>query len=412
MLIGLFVLALGGLAGFYFYLHTQSQEMPASGVSPRTAVGAPSFGSPTGSTQANQAIATQSLGTSGSQSTSTSALWQADKAPVAGMGFVNTDAGEKIYFIERANGYVFGADPAARAVIRITDTLMPKIAVAQFANNGYFIEQTIDASGAIATFLGHVASSSATSTGATTVSNVQGQLSEVAGNYIEPDIRAIALDRVTRSLFYLISDPHGGVAGISMEWNGLKRHQAFASIIGSWRPFALDDGSIVLLESPADGVPGYAYSLSSGGSLRALVQNVPGLTILPKSGSSSLIFGSSSGSGLSLFARSTGAPTATPFQTTADKCVWLPGASQIVYCAIPNGTISGKYLNAHYKGIGATSDDWWRLDLTTGATQRIYSPSADNVSLDVENPIMDESGNYISFLNAYDHSLWVLRVSQ
>ena len=92
--------------------------------------------------------------------------------------------------------------------------------------------------------------------------------------------------------------------------------------------------------------------------------------------------------------------------------MWLPGNSEIVYCAVPNGPIPPNFLTNWYRGSVHLTDDWWKIDLSTGTTQRIYSPSADNFSLDVENPTIDQSGNYIAFINATDQSLWVLRVAQ
>jgi hypothetical protein len=399
------VLVLGGLAGWYFYLHSQetlsTTNAAASGLNAPT----PSFGGSSGSTQADQAIATQAFGTSnsGASSTSTSPLWEVDPAAVAGMGFITSQTSEYLYYVERGNGYVFEAHPSDETSARLTNTLMPKIYQALFADDGSVIERSIDQNGNVTTFLGTIAtSSSATSSTPATLT----------GLYLQPGIESIALNPSSKSLFYLTADPKGGVDGTSVSWNGTKQKQIFSSPIGSWRPSILADGTVVMLESPADGIPGYAYTLSAAGALTSLVSDVEGLTILPKTSSSLILYGSSAGSALSLYGVASSSPQTISLATVADKCVWLPGSSEIAYCAVPNGAAPNDFLDNWYKGAVHTSDDWWEIDLSDDSVQRIYSPSVNNVALDVEDPTIDPSGNYIAFINATNQSLWVLRVAQ
>jgi hypothetical protein len=416
---GTAILLLGALAGWYFYLHSQSQQTATVAAGRDLGGATPSFGQPTGSTQANQALATQSFNTNtqgtNSSGSASSTLWEVDPAAVAGMGFVDTPTDEYVYYMERANGYVFSAHPSAHTVTRLTNTLTPKVYQVQFANDGSFVERAIDSGGNVTTFLGGLSASvstSSTSSANSSSDSQTGSFQSVIGTFLTPNIKSIVLNPSTRAVFYLIADPLGGVDGISMQWNGTKKSNVFTSLIGSWNPKMLDNGTIVLLESPADGMLGYAYTLSSNGSLTPLVRNIPGLTILPKPSSSLLLYGASSLNHLSLFGVATGTPQSIPLTTIADKCVWLPGKSEIAYCAVPNGSPTGNFLDDWYKGILHTSDDWWEIDLSTGASQRVYSPSADNISVDVENPMIDASGNYITFINAIDQSLWVMRVAQ
>jgi hypothetical protein len=418
---GVIVLMLGGLAGWYFYLHSAESSSSALSTARGLGVAAPSFEGTAGSTQANQAIAAQIFDTApaGSSGTSSSELWEVDRSPVAGMGFVTSETDEHLYYVERGNGYVFSAHPSTDETVRVTDTLMPKIYEALFADDGSVIERSIDTSGNITTFLGTISTSSVSITASSTnVARTQAATvatdtpATLAGLYLPTGIRDIALDRVSKSLFYTTVEPQGGIDGTTVGWDGTKKKQVFTSIVGSWRPMLLDDGRMILLESPADGIPGYAYTLGATGTLTPLVRDVEGLTILPKSASPLFIYGSSSGTGLSLFANVGSTTSSIGLSTVAEKCVWLPGSSEIVYCAVPNTAPVADYLDNWYQGTTNTSDDWWEIDLSTGTTKRIYSPSADNVSLDVENPTIDQSGNYIAFQNATDQSLWVLRVAQ
>jgi hypothetical protein len=421
------VLILGGLVGWYFYLHAAAQSGDAAGDAAdpigSLSASAPSFGGTTGSTPANQAIANGAFSAGNvSSGTSSSELWEADATAVAGMGFVTTETDEYLYYVERGNGYVFAARPSDETTSRLTDTLMPKIYQALFADDGSVIERSIDGSGNVTTFLGTISTSTISSANSTTSIDALAQAipgdtsttspASLAGYYLQPDIRSIALDPVTKELFYLMADPKGGVDGFTQAWSGTKKTQVFSSIVGSWRPYILADGTMAVLENPADGIPGYAYGVSSAGVLKPLVRDVAGLTILSKASSPLILYGSSSGSSLSLFGIASSSPISLPLSTVADKCVWLPGGSDIAYCAVPNGATPNDFLDNWYQGTTNTSDDWWEIDLSSGTTERIYSPSAENVSLDVEDPTIDPSGNYIAFENASDQSLWVLRVAQ
>ena len=420
ILAAVIILILGGLAGWYFYLHAQEGATDSVDAARGLGAAVPTFDGTTGSTQADQAIASHTFGTtnSDSSSTSTSQLWEVDGTPVAGMGFVGNQTAEYLYYVERANGYVFEAHPSTESVVRLTNTLMPKIYEAQFADDGSVVERAIDAAGSVSTFLGMISTSTdASSTAASAVSGSQSTGTSSApmsltGVYLQPGIQAIAIDPASRALFYIVGNAAGGINAVTEEWNGMRKKQVFSSIVGSWRPYMLADGTMMLLESPADGLPGYAYSVNSAGTLTAIASAIPGLTILPKTSSSILLYGSSSGSSLSLFGEATGTPTLLPIATIADKCVWLPGSSEVAYCAVPNGTTPTDFLGNWYRGTTDTSDDWWEIDLSAGTSARIYSPSADNLSLDVEDPTIDPSGNYIAFRNAADQSLWVLRVAQ
>ncbi|HUO56274.1 MAG TPA: hypothetical protein VMU27_02480 [Candidatus Paceibacterota bacterium] len=397
---------LGALLGWYVYLRQQQGAIQATTIESGLNAPAPSFTGSSGSTPTNQAQANTGAAFAGN-ATSSAVLWEVDASPVAGMGFVDTATEEYLYYVERGNGYVFSAHPSTQTSVRLTNTLLPKIYEAFFANDGSVIERSIDKNGNLTTFLGTVSASSSVTTSATTT-----PLMQLSGVYLQTGIEHIALNPVSKAIFYLAPNKSGGVDGITEQWSGTGKTTIFSSNIRSWLPYFLSDGTTILLESPADGMPGYAYSVSASGALTPLVRNVNGLTILPKPSSSLLVYGSSSGNTLSLYGATTSSATLLPVATVADKCVWLPGKSEIVYCAVPNFTPANDFLDNWYKGLADSSDDWWKIDLLTGTSVRIYSPSADNYSFDVENPMIDPSGNYISFINAPDQSLWVLRVTQ
>ena len=63
-----------------------------------------------------------------------------------------------------------------------------------------------------------------------------------------------------------------------------------------------------------------------------------------------------------------------------------------------------------YRGALHTSDAWWKIDVSAGTAQTLYTPDS-GTSFDAEHPVIDESGGYIAFTNAADKSLWMLRIA-
>jgi hypothetical protein len=200
---------------------------------------------------------------------------------------------------------------------------------------------------------------------------------------------------------------------VSTNWSGAKEKTLFSSPIEGWHLLTPGNGTVVLLQDPLDGEEGYAYTLT-GGTLSLLAEG-PGLTVLPRASSGALLFGASANGTLSLFAQSAAArtPVLLPIRTIADKCAWAPGAAPIAYCGVPQSVPSQQFLDDWYKGIVHTSDEFYAVDASAASTTLLYNPQGDtSASLDVEDPSVDPSGQYIAFINAADQSLWVLRIAQ
>ncbi len=401
------VLLLGALAGSYFFLRAQTQTTTAADVARGYNASAP-FGVSGTNNQASSAGA--SSGTSPTVSGEPPQLWQVEQTPIAGMTF-STSTPIQVQYVESSSGYVFDADPQTGAVVRLTDTLMPKIYQALFTGGGHIIERSLDSSGAITTFVGSISTSTLASTSTPNTSVATTSIGMLSGVSLQAGIRSIATDPESDQLFYITSGPNG-VSGVRSEWDGTKQKTIFTSPLSQWRPTWLADGRIIVLQAPADDLTGYAYVLQSNGTL-SLVVSGPGLTVLPRASSPALLYGESSGNGLALFAQTSPSASAVqlPIHTLADKCVWAPGAALIAYCAVPQIAPTGNFLDNWYRGAVHTADVWWQVDVSAGTAQIIYTPDA-SMALDVEDPVIDAGGNYIAFINGADQSLWVLRITK
>ena len=399
------VALLGGLAGWFFFVRShqstiQSQEDGSSVPGQR-----PLYGDGTGP----NAPFVQGSGSTTTIPTPESPraivqLWRVDSGPVAGFSFIapqKTASSSHLYFALRANGNIFDADAGAQSVTRLTNTLIPKTYEALFSPKGGTVLIRSLENGSIATLLGSFATPASTTTFPQTLS----------GPTLPVGIRAVAIDPDPKSglLFYLAPGTTGGVVGMVSNLSNSKPMQLFSSPIGSWRArFAA--GNVFLLLSPADNVPGYAYTLSGSGILSLSVGPIPGLMVLPHSTQDVLVYSSSSGGQITLYAQvGKQAPVQLSVQTVAEKCVWGVGKSLTLYCAVPKAVPSSGFIDAWYQGVLHTNDTWWKIDVQSGSADELYAPDA---PVDVHDPHIDASGSYIAYTNGVDLSLWVLRLVQ
>ena len=317
------------------------------------------------------------------------------------MAFVQIGGNTRLRYVERSSGHVFDADPETGSIVRLTNTLMPKIYEAIITEN-HIIVRSLDAGDAITTFVGSIATSTQED-GATST------MRALAGVQLAKNIMYVSADPRSTALFYTVKDTDG-VLGIRSEWNGTKQKQIFRSALMNWRSTLLQDGRTILAQAPLDSTLTHAYELKGDGSLVRLLDPAPGLTILPRSGGA-LLWGSSSGGSLGLFVKVNPSASSVqlPIRTIADKCVWAKADSPIAYCGVPQGIVARNFIDEWYRGAAHSSDAIWRVDAGAGSAELVYAPPT-GTSIDVENLTLDSKGDYLSFTNAADKSLWLFRL--
>lgn len=396
-LAAILVIVLGALSGWYFFLRGETQATSGRDSARGFGTEAPTFAGALGNAYQN-AISSVFGGGNTPEETKlpTQELWQVTKTPTAGAGFVQVNTATQLYFAERSTGYIFSADLATQAVTRLSNTLVPKTYEAAFGRSGTVLMRGLDESGNITTFTGALSS--------TTASDA---LRALSGISLGKNIRDITLSPDGNEIFYLLQDS-GKFVGIRANAKGGGQKRLFLSGTGAWRAEWLSDGRIILLENPADRVVGHAYELKGGATLR-VAPTLPGLMVLPRASSTTIIYSSSGEDGVRLFAKVGGASaTQLPVRTVAEKCVWAPTQALIAYCAVPQTLPAGDFINSWYRGDVHTADAWWEVNVAANTARILYAPPS-NITLDVEDPRIDETGNGIAFINRTDKSLWVLR---
>ncbi len=403
------VFALVGLLGWYFFLKSRTSTTVALDDARGLDSTAPSFTGSTGSTYEN--IAQTTVEDTGQVSAETVSappqLWRVSQTPTSGMGFVEDSAFLKVYFVERASGNVFSADVINGKVERLTNTLLPRTYSAAITRDGAVALRGIDDGGKTTLFAGTIPPKTAPATAEISSSSPVA----MKGTSLAADVSDLAINPKTNEVFYVLPDAKIGAIGIRSSWDGKVQKRVLESGIIGWRPLWLSDGRIVLTQYPAYDLPGNAYVLESGGTLTPLIRNIPGLTILPRASSKTFVYGTATGGTIAMYVqKEKKEPELLPIKTIADKCVWAPKKEFILYCAVPQTLGSGNFIDNYLQGRIHTSDTWWEVNTADGTAQIFFVSDSSSGAIDVIQPTIDENGKYISFMNGFDQSLWVLRM--
>lgn len=390
-----------GLSAWYFFISAQQRAIEQQDAARGFGAPTQSFESPLGSTYENiVSNISSAFGGGAEETTATKAprLVQVTASPVAGANFIGSGTSTHLRFVERSSGFVFDADPQTAELTRRTNTLIPIMHEALVVENDRLIVRGLDENGTIATFAAQIVSTSTSQ-----------DLQALVLTRLPDDIKTIAVHPEGEEVFYIGEGTQGAV-GIRSAWDLSQQTPVFTSALAGWRASLLASGRIVLTQRPASGILGYAYAVVNE-RLSPLVYDIPGLTLLPHPTTTALLYGTSSGSDLSLSAQIDPSSSAVtlPIRTIADKCVWSPAENAVAFCAVPQSPIPDSFLDLWYRGKVHSADAWWRIDATAASVELVFSP---NTSVDVENPVISKSGTHIAFMNAVDKSLWLLRIAE
>jgi len=320
-------------------------------------------------------------------------LWQVTKEPVAGFAFAASST--EVFFVERASGNVYKADPKTSTLARMTNTLMPQTYEALVAPDGSALLRSL-ADGSITTFSGSIARSTSSP-------------AELVGTYLPRDIESVAIAPY-KKILYLVRGPDGSSVAATADWQGGNRKAVFASALSGWRLHFLADGRMFVSQKASDGIPGHAFEITGG--MPQEIARGEGLTVLPRATSTALLYSTSGSGGVSLFAKpsATASPIRLSVETVTEKCVWAPGDALIAYCGVPQTEPDDDFLRGWYRGALHLKDAWWTIDALKGVAQRLYTPESE-YALDVRDPGVSEDGTYLAFVNALDQTLWMLRIN-
>ncbi len=366
----------------------------------------PTFGGGLGSINANisetfeRLVATEGTVEKSAETTfSAPRLWQLSTVPSAGMYIQTHSSTTQIFFTERVSGNIFSVNTKTGDITRLSNTLIPYVYESMWVNEKTILLRSIGEQGVVSTFLGTLQSSTSS------------PVSELVGSYLEPGIEALVSSPETDS-YFILTKTAAGYGGIITSLKSAATKRIWDTTLRGWRFSWSDPSRIVAIQKSSHGVTGSVYDIDTKtGTVSPVVDGVLGLSVAVHPLEDFAIFSESFGESFTTKLLYNGSVTITPFKTLGEKCVWAP--KTYIYCAVPREEVEGTLPDSWYRGETHTSDDWYQLNPETGEALLLVSPENDfGVSVDVLNPSINSTGEYIIFTDAVSGTPWVLRIEQ
>lgn len=300
-----------------------------------------------------------------------------------------------VRYVENGTGYVYEVGAKGGTPTKLSGTVIARTSEALFGDNGESIvfrfaktdNQTI------ATYIGHIVpSADKVTTGS------------LEGKFLADGIADMVAAPDGKSFLYLAPTDTGSV-GKTIKTDGTGEKQTFASPFSEW---LLDWSALgtVLTTKAAASVPGYAYSLGTGGVMTKLMGGQNGLTTKMSPDGKSMLYSVTTSTGLSLHVKrlKDGLDVNTGLATLAEKCAWSADSLK-AYCGATSGLDNASsYPDLWYQGIGHFNDVLWSIDIATGSTTQLTDGEGNY--LDITKIALDSKGRFIIFINKNNGSVW------
>jgi hypothetical protein len=436
-------IAVGGVLGFYFYLNSKSADLDTFG---REVVNSGNFGSPslnTSVTVPGNSSTTQPVLPADIQPVATTspveipALRHIYNAPISGMSFfykdlyaTTTALTETVYvangtstasttriirpeqrkflgridtieFMDRATGHIYETSSSTLDIIKLSNTTVPKIQEALFSTKeSVLVRDLMDDSDIIRTRFGIQKLTTATSTDMTLM------LQDLPLN-----ITNVAISPNKSKIFYTQKiSPTGVIANFDGKSNVI----AFDSPYKEWLLQWPSERTITITTKPSAFADGFAYKIDvNTKAMQKLIGGIRGLTTLLSPSGEMLAYNNSEQGSPNLYAMNMQTKDISNlyFRTLPEKCIWSQREKDVLYCAVPEDVAIGDYPDVWYQGRIFFNDSLWKINTRTSETRLIANLNRlSGQSIDVINPVLSPSEDYIMFSNKSDLSLWGLRL--
>lgn len=355
----------------------------------------------------NQAPGTSGLGSGSNQQPETGTqhpvaiprLRKISSQPVAG-GFafkVGTTSAVAIRFVERATGHVYETPAEGTTVVRISNTTIPEILEADWIDRDHVLYRYLSDIERMQNFY------------VTLAPNKTEQ--SLIGKFLAPFDRMM-LNAAGTSLI-TVTESDAGATVMLGKPDGSDTKTVFTSPLRSWVPL-IAGSTLYVASAPASGIPGFLYKVVNG-SLTRVIGDVVGMTALPSpTGRYILISGGGKNAiSMSMLDTKTGTSYPSPITTLTEKCVWLTETTPTVVCGVPTTLPTGAYPDDWLLGRVSFADALWKIEPISNTSTLLATPEKDaGESVDVWQPRIDSTGNYLTFINKRDLSFWSFRLQE
>ena len=345
--------------------------------------------------------------TSFDQTTPEAKIFRIANTPVAGFVVLTKGADSVVRYVDRATGHIFDfplpkAGQGGAEKVRVTNNTLPKIYEAYFRSDGNAVLlRSLDNDSDVINNI----SLALTAPRATTT----GELYGVSSSNLRGDIDSLVAG-TGDTLFYVLKDAR---AIVSSSFTGASQKTIFSSNFDNWRLSRAGSNLLIYTKSKT-GVSGYAYTLNTvSGALTKVAGPQDALTATANSLGTRLIYSYlDSGQTKSVTKNLQNNSTLEILPSTlAEKCIWSTKQTDVVYCGVPAIAMGKNEPDGWYQGRTFFSDKLWSFDTKSEIAQVVSEPKAEfDLDLDISEPKLSPSEDYLVFVNKRDLTLWAIKL--
>lgn len=333
-----------------------------------------------------------------------SKIFQISKEPIAGAAIINSTSTVFVRYAERATGHIYDFDLYTLEKRRVTNQTIPRVYGAIFNTSGNkVIYTTLDEEGQTKENI------SLTLTPPKPTASTTEEFHTITSTILRKDMEELVVGS-NNIIYYLLKDD-SSVVSSNFEGGNLK--VLYTSPFNNWR-LGFANNQIILWTRASANSDGYAYTLNTSNStLNKIVSGVEGLqvNISPKGDRIMYSFNESGKIRTAL----SGIPIFEQFETfpatLAEKCAWSNKTEGLVFCGVPKTNLSSREPEDWYKGISQYSDNLWSFNSAYEESTLIGEVNKiSGVDIDIINPKVTPSDDYLIFTNKRDLSLWAFRI--
>ncbi|MEX0919416.1 MAG: hypothetical protein WDZ64_01545 [Parcubacteria group bacterium] len=339
----------------------------------------------------------------------TSNLFMLSSVPVSGMAVFEREGETIVRYIERATGHIhdavlpedIGEDRLTK--IRVTNTTIPKIYEAVFRPDGGALLLR-----SLSEETDFVENRALTLTPPTTQSTSTENLYNISSVNISNSISSVSL--LVNNLIYFSS--RDGVFS-TQAFNGTGLRTILTSPFRDWRVSTA--GTNTLIHNKASSIStGYAYTLNTtNGALTRVAGPHTGLIAIPSPVGNRVLYSYTEGGVTKLVSRNVQANSTyeiTP-ATLAEKCIWSTRSVGTIFCGAPSQGVGFSEPDNWYSGNSVFLDRIWMHDTVNEVARVLIEPiRVVGLDIDLYQPMLSPSENYLVFINKIDLSLWALKL--
>ncbi len=309
-----------------------------------------------------------------------------------------------VRFIERTTGHVHDIYTDEATAVDVTNTTIPRLQEAYFANGGNNV---------IVRYLQSDNSTIETYNASVGTTKNQYGLSDVTGFYLEKNIFEVAISPLGDKIFYLY--PFGDATiGVLDNLAGTNKKQILNSTFSEWLPQFASETEILLTTKASGYAPGYTYILSTTepNVLKKILGDINGLTAYSIKNGDFVLFSKivNKGPALYKYNRESREESSLSALGLPSKCVWSQ-AKQATFCAEPSFIPTGVYPDDWYQGKMFFTDKIWQINSEANVAYLISDLTSESgEGIDATHLEISPDGNYLHFINKRDGMLWGLQL--